>query len=132
MEDPLSWLYLLIIVVLVVLSGFFSSTETAFACLNQFKVRAEAEKGSKSAKLILKTYERFDKTLIMVLLGYNIDSVIISTISAFLFFAIFKNSGIEDTFVEDYGSSQHKYMRNGQLLIKQNGKTYNAVGTEVK
>ena len=99
MDDPLSWLYLLIIIILVVLSGFFSSTETAFACLNQFKIRAEAENGSKSAKLILKTYERFDKTLIMVLLGYNIDSVVISTISAFLFFAIFQNSGINDTYV---------------------------------
>ena len=89
MEDPLSWLYLAIIVILVVFSAFCSSTETAYACLNKFKIRVQADEGNKKAKLILKTYERFDRTLIMSLLGYNISSVIISTISAILFFQIF-------------------------------------------
>ena len=89
MEDPLSWLYIAIIVILIVFSAFCSSTETAYACLNKFKIRVQADEGNKKAKLILKTYERFDRTLIMALLGYNISSVIISTISAILFFQIF-------------------------------------------
>lgn len=97
--DGLSWLYILIILLLVILSGFFSSTETAFACINQFKVKVKADNGSKTARLVLKTYERFDKTLVLSLLGYNINSVIISTLSAFLFFKIFQNSGIQDTYV---------------------------------
>ena len=91
MDDPLSWLYIAIIIVLIVFSAFCSSTETAFACLNRFKIRVEADEGNKKAKLILKTYERFDHTLIMALLGYNISSVVISTISAILFFQIFKS-----------------------------------------
>ena len=94
MDDPLSWLYLAIIVILVVFSAFCSSTETAYACLNRFKIRVQADEGNRKAKLILKTYERFDRTLIMSLLGYNISSVIISTISAILFFKIF--SAIND------------------------------------
>ena len=91
MDDPLSWLYLVIIVILIVFSAFCSSTETAYACLNKFKIRVQADSGNKKAKLILKTYERFDRTLIMSLLGYNISSVVISTISAILFFKIFQN-----------------------------------------
>ncbi len=91
MEDPLSWLYIAIIVILIVFSAFCSSTETAYACLNKFKIRVQADEGNKKAKLILKTYERFDRTLIMALLGYNISSVIISTISAILFFQIFSS-----------------------------------------
>ena len=91
MDDPLSWLYIAIIIVLIVFSAFCSSTETAFACLNRFKIRVKADEGNKKAKLILKTYERFDRTLIMALLGYNISSVIISTISAILFFKIFES-----------------------------------------
>ena len=91
MDDPLSWLYIAIIIVLIVFSAFCSSTETAFACLNRFKIRVKADEGNKKAKLILKTYERFDHTLIMALLGYNISSVVISTISAILFFQIFKS-----------------------------------------
>ena len=89
MDDPLSWLYLAIIVVLVAFSAFCSSTETAYACLNKFKIRVQADEGNKRAILILKTYERFDRTLIMALLGYNISSVVVSTISAILFFNIF-------------------------------------------
>lgn len=103
--DPLSWLYLGIILLLVVLSAFFSSTETSFACLNQFKLRVAADNGSKTAKLILKTYEKFEKTLIMSLVGYNICSVVISTISAFLFFTIFKNSGIDNTVISIISSA---------------------------
>ena len=51
----LTWLYIIFIAVLVILSAFFSSTETAFASLNQFKIKVKAEAGSKTAKLILKT-----------------------------------------------------------------------------
>lgn len=98
MDDPLSWLYIAIIILLIIVSAFCSSTETAYACLNKFKIRVQADDGNKKAKLILKTYERFDRTLIMSLLGYNISSVVISTVSAILFFKIF--SGIlEDTWV---------------------------------
>lgn len=89
--DGLSWLYIVIIVLLVILSAFFSSTETAFACLNIFKIKIKADEGSKTAKLILKTHEKFDHTLILALLGYNIDSVVISTVSAILFFNVFKS-----------------------------------------
>ena len=95
--DPLSWLYLAIIILLVALSGFFSSTETAFACLNQFKLRVEADNGNKNAKHILKTYEKFEKVLTVSLLGYNVSSIAISTLSAFLFFEILKNSSLAST-----------------------------------
>lgn len=99
MDDPLSWLYIVVIVILVIFSAFCSSTETAFACLNQFKVRVKADEGNKTAKLILKTHERFDKTLIMSLVGYNICSVAISSISAILFFKLFKNIISDETWI---------------------------------
>lgn len=91
MDDPLSYLYLAIILILIVFSAFCSSTETAYACLNKYKIRVQADEGNKKAKLMLKTYERFDRTLVMSLLGYNFSSVAISTISAILFFEIFKS-----------------------------------------
>lgn len=91
MDDPLSYLYLAIILILIIFSAFCSSTETAYACLNKYKIRVQADEGNKKAKLMLKTYERFDRTLVMSLLGYNFSSVAISTISAILFFEIFKS-----------------------------------------
>lgn len=98
MDDPLSWLYIVLIVFLIAFSAFCSSTETAYACLNRFKIRVKADEGNKKAKLIIKTYERFDRTLIMALLGYNISSVVISTVSAILFFNLL-NKYIDETFI---------------------------------
>jgi len=97
MDDPLSWLYIVLILVLISFSAFFSSSETAFACINQFKIRVEADEGKKSSKLILKTYERFDKTLIMSLVGYNVCSVAASTISAVLFLSLLNKYTNETT-----------------------------------
>lgn len=99
MDDPLSWLYIVVIILLIIFSAFCSSTETAFACLNQFKIRVKADEGNKTAKLILKTHERFDRTLIMSLVGYNISSVAISTISAILFFKFFQNVISNETLI---------------------------------
>lgn len=98
MDDPLSWLYIVAILALIAVSAFCSSTETAYACLNKFKIRVQADEGNKKAKLILKTHERFNRTLIMALLGYNISSVAISTISAILFYSLL-NKYIDETLI---------------------------------
>jgi putative hemolysin len=86
MPDPLSWS---IVVLLVIFSAFFSGTETAFACVNQFRLRVKADNGSKVAKLVVKIYEKYDEALITSLIGYNIVSIGISIISTFLFIKIF-------------------------------------------
>lgn len=98
MDDPLSWLYIVAILALIAVSAFCSSTETAYACLNKFKIRVQADEGNKKAKLILKTHERFNRTLIMALLGYNISSVAISTLSAILFYSLL-NKYIDETLI---------------------------------
>ena len=52
---------------------------------------AEADAGKKSAKLILRLSEKFETTLITTLTGNNVVSILMSTISTFLFFQIFQN-----------------------------------------
>ena len=65
--------------------GFYSSTETAFACLSKYKFKAKAEKGVRTAKLIVALYEHFDSTLITVLIGNNVFAILISVFSTRLF-----------------------------------------------
>lgn len=88
MDNPLSWLLLVPIVILVVLSAFFSSTETAYSCINQYKLKVDADNGDKKAKLIIKNYERFDKILITTLIGHNVCSVVSSALAATFFFLL--------------------------------------------
>lgn len=96
MPDPRSWLYILFIILLLLASGFFSATETAFAAMNQFRMKVKADEGSKSAKLVVKIHEKYDRTLIATLIGNNIVAILASVISTLLFLLLLKNYGITD------------------------------------
>ena len=82
MDVPLSWV---IISVCVLAHFFFSAGETALACANRFKMQVEADEGKKSAKLVLKVQEKYDRALITVLIGSNIVSIAASVICTALF-----------------------------------------------
>ena len=55
---------LIIIIICVILSGYFSATETAFTSFNKIRVKNMAEKGNKRAKLVLKLSVNFDKLFV--------------------------------------------------------------------
>ena len=75
------------IIALVIMSAFFSSTETAFSCANRIKLRTLASNGSKRAKKVLDLAEtNYDKLITTILIGNNIVNLSASTLST-LFFA---------------------------------------------
>ena len=86
MDVPLSWV---IIGICVLAHFFFSAGETALACANRFKMQVEADEGKKSAKLVLKVQEKYDRALITVLIGSNIVSILASAICTVLFYNLF-------------------------------------------
>ena len=84
MDIPL-WLSIILLVVAVLFTAFFSGAETAFACVNKYKYKALAKENDRNAKLIVSLIERFDSTLITVLIGNNVCAIFISVLSTFLF-----------------------------------------------
>jgi len=96
MPDPRSWLYILFILLLLIASGFFSATETAFAAMNQFRMKVKADEGSKSAKLVVKIHEKYDRTLIATLIGNNIVAILASVLATMLFLLYLKNTSVTD------------------------------------
>lgn len=88
MDQPRCWL---IIILLTLACFFFSASETSLSCCNRFKFQIKADEGSKTAKLILRVTNRYDRALTTVLVGYDISSIIISTVSTLLFLEIFKD-----------------------------------------
>ena len=88
---PLPYIYISLIVVLVLFSAFFSMTETAFACVNQFKMKVLSDEGNKKAKKIIKLYESFNETLTLSLIGHNVVNVVLSTLSTLLFLLLFES-----------------------------------------
>ena len=91
MDDPYSWVYWLIIALCVVISFFSSTCETAVGLVNRFKFQVKADDGSKTAKIILRTCDHYDRTISTVLITHNLASVVMSTVATIMFYAWMKN-----------------------------------------
>lgn len=69
----------------LVLSAYFSATETAFSSANSTRLKTLAEKGSKKAKLACELLEHYDKLLSTILIGNNIVNILMASIGTVLF-----------------------------------------------
>ena len=91
MDDPYSWVYWLIIALCVIISFFSSTCETAVGLVNRFKFQVKADDGSKTAKIILRICDHYDRTISTVLITHNLASVVMSTVATIMFYAWMKN-----------------------------------------
>ena len=76
---------LIIIVLCVIMSAYFSATETAFSSLNRIRIKNMAEKGDKKAQLVLNMSENFDNMLSTILIGNNIVNILSASLATVLF-----------------------------------------------
>lgn len=68
--------------VCIILSAYFSATETAFSSLNKTRLKVIPEKGNKRAQLALDLAEDYDKLISTILIGNNIVNIALSSIAA--------------------------------------------------
>ena len=76
---------LVIIVICIILSGFFSATETAYSSLNRIRIKNMAEKGNKRAQLVLDQVEDYNSILSTILIGNNIVNILCASVATILF-----------------------------------------------
>lgn len=84
---------ILIMVILVVLSAFFSATETAYSSLNRTRLRSLAENGNKKAKRALELAENYDDLLSTILIGNNIVNIGLASIATIFFVNLVGGAG---------------------------------------
>lgn len=78
---------------LILLSAFFSSTETAYSCANRIKLRTLASSGNKRAQKVLAlAEENYDKLISTILIGNNIVNITATTIATIFFGMLIKES----------------------------------------
>ena len=80
--DSSSVIQIVTLVVLLLLSGFFSSAETSLTTVNKIRMRSLAEEGSKRAVTVLKITEDSGKMLSAILIGNNLVNTASASISA--------------------------------------------------
>ena len=84
---------IMMMAVCLLLSAYFSATETAFSSANTTRLRTLAEKGSGGAALALKLLEQYDRLLSTILIGNNIVNIATASIGTVLFVRHYGDAG---------------------------------------
>ncbi|MBE6032451.1 MAG: HlyC/CorC family transporter [Clostridiales bacterium] len=85
--------YVLIIVILIALSAYFSASEMAFSSLSKTRLKTYIEKGNKKAGLAHKLADKYDKLLSTILIGNNVVNIAVSSIATIFFIQKFGDMG---------------------------------------
>lgn len=78
---PIVYAEFIILVILIILSAFFSSAETAFSTCNKIKMRSLADEGNKNASRVLSILDNYGKLISTILIGNNIVNLSASALA---------------------------------------------------
>jgi len=92
--DATFWITAGAIMVLLVLSGFFSGSETALTAASRGKLRAAADKGDSRAKRALDVTEDSERLIGSVLLGNNVVNILATSLATALLTKVFGQNGV--------------------------------------
>ncbi|MEC3861156.1 HlyC/CorC family transporter [Mesobacterium sp. TK19101] len=92
--DSAFWITTGAILLLLVLSGFFSGSETALTAASRGKLRAQADKGNRGAQRALSITEDNERLIGSVLLGNNLVNILATSLATALFTRLFGESGV--------------------------------------
>ena len=68
-------LQIILMIVCIMFSAYFSATETAFSSLSKTRLKTMIEKGEKKARLALRLAEDYDRLISTILIGNNIVNI---------------------------------------------------------
>ncbi len=86
-----------VLMVLVLLSAYFSATETAFSTANKTKLKTLAEKDNRRAKLVLSLSDNYDRLISTILIGNNIVNLSASSLATVLFIWLLHDEAVGTT-----------------------------------
>ena len=84
----------ILLVILFILSGFFSGSEVALISVNKFRIKKLAEEGNKNAKIVDKLLENPQRFLTTILVGNNLVNIAAASIATDLAIKTFGNLGV--------------------------------------
>lgn len=84
----------IVLLLLFLLSAFFSGSETALMALNRYRLRHLASTGHKGAKQAEKLLEKPDRLIGIILLGNNVVNILIAQLSAYIGYRLHGEVGI--------------------------------------
>ncbi len=95
--DAVPTYYVVLLIVLIALSAYFSASETAFTSYNKMRAKSEAEDGSKKARKVLKLSENYEKLISTILIGNNIVNIVATSLATIFFSKLIENQDLAVT-----------------------------------
>ena len=84
---------IIFLIILLILSAFFSSAETALTTVNKIRMRTLADDGNKRAEQVLRITDDSHKMLSAILIGNNIVNIMVASIGTLLFVGLYGDIG---------------------------------------
>ena len=85
---------ILVFLILVICSAFFSASETAYTSLNTVRMKRMAADGDVRAAKVLKLADKYESLISTILIGNNIVNILASALATVLFVRALGNSGV--------------------------------------
>ena len=92
--DTAFWMTAGVIAALLMMSAFFSGSETALTAASRGKLRSQADKGNRGAKRALRITEDSERLIGSVLLGNNLVNILATSLATMLLTQVFGDSGV--------------------------------------
>ena len=94
MDNISTEILIIALVILFLLSAFFSGSETALMSINKYKMRHQAKLNNKGAKAAKKLLENPDKVIGVILLGNNLTNILITQIATLISLRLYGDIGL--------------------------------------
>lgn len=88
---------LIALLIMIVLSGCFSASETAFSTAQKARLQAMADDGEERAGSVLKFLDQYERILSTILIGNNIVNITAATLGTILFSSLIQNTDVANT-----------------------------------
>lgn len=94
MDDISTGILISLLVLLIVISGYFSGSETGMMALNRYRLRHLSKSGHSGAKRVEKLLIRPDRLIGLILIGNNLVNILASSIATVLGLRLYGDAGI--------------------------------------
>lgn len=94
MDDVSTSTLIIILIVLIFMSAYFSASETGMMTLNRYRLKHLAKQGNRSAIRVEKLLKHPDKLLSLVLIGNNLINIVASALATIIGIRLYGNAGV--------------------------------------
>ncbi|MGM7905364.1 HlyC/CorC family transporter [Yersinia enterocolitica] len=85
---------IIILVIMVVVSAYFSASETGIMTLNRYRLRHLSKQGNRAARRVEKLLRRPDRLISLVLIGNNLVNILASALATIVGIRLYGNAGV--------------------------------------